>query len=424
MINFSYNFYNVLAILLKKYKRENVKQFDSAISTPIVSSATFSYEDSKEAEAIFGGEISKPMYSRMGNPTSTILEQKISQIDNAIGSVVTSSGMGAISMAIMSLCKSGDKIISIGGLFGGSYAFMSQTLPRFGINTHFLSVDEIGKISSLVNGNTKIIFCESVGNPSLRLPNLKAIGDIATKHQIAFIVDNTITPIIVKPLEYGADIVVYSTTKILSGNSSALGGIAVFKAVEENSKFTTSRYEFLKPFIKKLGKKALIGCAKKRALRDFGMSANANSSYQTLLGLETLNLRNERINSSCEIVSKYLKQNGVNVNHPSLEDNCDNEIYKNYYKDGCGTIITIDMGTKHKAFKFLDNSKLLILTANIGDTRTLGLHMASTIYADFDDEQKEFLGITDGLIRISIGLEDPKEICDDFLDCFTIANKA
>lgn len=399
-----------------------MKQFDSAISTPIVSSATFSYENSQEAEDIFSGNSSKPLYSRMGNPTTAVLEQNLASMENAVAGVATSSGMGAISMVIMSLTTCGDEIISVGGLFGGSYALMEQTLPRFGIKTHFLGVDELDQIEKKCNENTKIIFCESVGNPSLRLPELQKIGEIASKLGIIFIVDNTITPIIVKPLELGADIVVYSTTKLLSGNSSALGGIALFKAVQEGDKFHGSRYKFLEPFIKKLGSKAMLGCCKKRALRDFGMSANAHSSYQTLLGLETLSLRTEKINNSCEIVAQTLKEAGINVSHPSLEDHIDHELYKQNYKNGCGSMITVDMGSKEKAFKFLDSSNLLTLTANIGDSRTLGLHMASTIYADFDEEQKTFLGITDGLIRLSIGLEDPKVICDDLKKCFKLSN--
>jgi O-acetylhomoserine (thiol)-lyase len=396
--------------------------FDSAISTPIVSSAAFSYENSAEAEAIFNGNSPKPLYSRMGNPTTTILETKLAQMEDGIGAVATSSGMGAIAMVITALTKSGDEIISIGGLFGGTYSFMKQTLPRFGVKTHFFDVDEFEGIENTINENTKIIYCESVGNPSLRLPNMKKIGDIATQYGIIFIVDNTITPLVVRPFEYGADISVYSTTKILSGNSSALGGVAIVKAVVDGDKFHSHRYEFLKPFIKKLGAKALVGCCKKRALRDFGMSANAHSSYQTLLGLETLELRTERINSSAEIVAFCLKENGVDVNHPSLNESIDNTLYKEQYKNGCGSMVTIDLGSKSKAFKFLDSSKLLTLTANIGDSRTLGLHMASTIFSDFNKEEKEFLGITDGLIRLSIGLENPKLICEDLLECFRVSN--
>jgi len=395
-----------------------MNSFNRAISTPIISSATFFYENSQEAEDIFSGNSSQPLYSRMGNPTSAQLEQKLSLLENGVGAVATSSGMGAITMVLTSLCSSDDEIIAIGGLFGGTYALMSQTLSRFGIKTKFLSVDDLDSIESAITTKTKVIFCESVGNPSLRLPDLEAIGKIARKHNIAFIVDNTITPVIVKPFEYHADIVIYSTTKIISGNSSALGGIAIFKEVKDNDKFHTSRYEFLSPFIDKLKGKALIGCAKKRALRDFGMSANAHSSYQTLLGLETLELRNNRINTSCAIVAKILKNQGLNVNHPSLDNNKDKDLYDKNFSEGCGSMITIDMGTQEKAFRFLDESKLLILTANIGDCRTLGLHMASTIYQDFTAKEKEFLGITDGLVRISIGLEKPQDIIDDLIKCY------
>lgn len=389
-----------------------------AISTPIVSSASFFYKDSQEAEDIFSGNSSEFLYSRMGNPTSAILEEKLSKIENGVGAIATSSGMAAITMVVMSLCSLDDEVIAVGGLFGGSYALMSQTLPRFGIQAKFFAVDDLDNMENSITSKTKIIFCESIGNPSLRLPDLDAIGKIATRHNIVFIVDNTITPIIVKPFEYGADIVVYSTTKIISGNSSALGGIVIFKEVQKNDKFHTSKYDFLKPFITKLQGKALIGCAKKRALRDFGMSANANSSYQTILGLETLELRNNRINTSCEIIAKILKSEGLNVNHPSLKENIDNKLYTKNFKEGCGSMLTIDMGNKERAFNFLDSSKFLILTANIGDSRTLGLHMASTIYQDFTTQEKDFLGITDGLIRISIGLEKPQDIIDDLLHCF------
>lgn len=395
-----------------------MESYNRAISTPIVSSASFFYKNSQEAEDIFSGNSSQFLYSRMGNPTSAKLEEKLSEMDNGIASIVTSSGMGAITMVITSLCSSGDEIISIGGLFGGSYALMSETLSRFGISTKFFDVDDFENIEKNITSKTKVIFCESVGNPNLRLPDLEVLGKIASKHNVVFIVDNTLTPVIVQPLSYGADIVVYSTTKILCGNSSALGGAAVFKEVKEGDKFHTERYAFLKPFIDKLKGKALIGCAKKRALRDFGMSANPHSSYQTLLGLETLELRTNRINTSCEIIAKIIKNEGINVNHPSLESNVDNALYKESFAEGCGSIITIDMGTQEKAYKFLDSSKLITLTANIGDSRTLGLHMASTIYKDFSDSEKKYLGITDGLIRLSIGLEKPQDIIDDFLRCY------
>lgn len=396
--------------------------FNSAISTPIVNSASFSYENSEEAQNIFCGMSPKPLYSRMGNPTSIKLEQVLASHDKGVAAVATSSGMGAISMVVTSLCSSGDEIISIGGLFGGNYALFSQTLTRFGIKTHFLSMDEIDTIEELINENTKVIFCESVGNPNLRLTPVDTIAKVANENGVALLVDNTTTPYLF-PIKLGADIVLYSTTKVISGNSSALGGAAIFRAIKKgNDKFKTPRYKFLNPFIEKLKTKALIGCAKKRALRDFGMSANAHASYQTLLGLETLELRNEKIKQNCEIIAQTLNSNGLNVNHPSLESNVDSKLYTTLYKNGTGSILTLDMGTKEKAFQLLDNLENIILTVNIGDSRTLALHMASTIYRDFTKEEQEFLGVSVGLIRFSIGLEDPNLIIDSILNSYKSLN--
>ncbi|QSZ42516.1 O-acetylhomoserine aminocarboxypropyltransferase/cysteine synthase [Sulfurimonas aquatica] len=396
---------------------QSVGSKEGAVSPVLTTSASFGYGSAENAEGIFDGSIKKPLYSRMGNPTTSKLESIMAEMDAGIGAVATSSGMGATTLATISLLSSGDEIISIGGLFGGTYALFSETYSRFGIKTHFFDVDELQEIKNRINDDTKVIFLESVGNPNMRLPDIKAIANIANSAGVALIVDNTITPLSISPLKLGADIVVYSTTKIISGNASALGGCAVFRAINDgDDKFKSTRYKFLDKFINKMGKMALIPNAKKRALRDFGMSANAQASYQTLLGLETLPLRMQRINSSIELIAKELDKNGLNINHPSLSKHPHNERYKQDFSDGCGTLLTIDMGSKEAAYKFINNSKLATITANIGDSRTLVLHMASTIYSDFDKGTREFLGITDGLIRVSIGLENPLDIIQDFLN--------
>jgi len=395
---------------------QSIGSKEGTISPAVVNSASFAYGTPQIAEGIFDGSVKKPLYSRMGNPTTSHLETVLAEMDGGIGAIATSSGMGATTLACMSLLETGDEIISIGGLFGGTYSLFSETLSRFGIKTHFFDVDEFDNIQDTINDNTKIIFLESVGNPNMRLPDIKRIAAIANDTNVVLIVDNTITPISVSPLELGADIVVYSTTKIIAGNSSALGGAAVFRAIfEGDDKFKTARYPFLHKFIKGAGAMALIPNAKKRALRDFGMSANAHASYQTLLGLETLTLRLPHITKSVETIVQALHKNGINVNHPSLLEHPHHARYKNDFQDGCGTLFTIDMGSKESAYKFLEQTKIATITANIGDSRTLALHMASTIYSDFDEETKKFLGITDGLIRISIGLETPQDIIDDFL---------
>jgi len=396
---------------------QSVGNKEEAISPIITNSASFGYGTPEIAEGIFDGSVKKALYSRMGNPTTFKLESIVAQMDGGVGAVATSSGMGATTLAIMSIVSAGDEIISIGGLFGGTYALFSETLSRFGITTNFFDVDELQNIENAITDKTKIIFLESVGNPNMRLPDIKAIAKIAKEANIALIVDNTITPVSLFPLELGADIVVYSTTKIMTGNSSALGGCVVFRSInDDEDKFKTPRYEDMHQIIKKAGSIALVPNAKKRALRDLGMSANANASYQTLLGLETLALRLPRIVQSIEVIAKELDEKGLNINHPCLESHPHHERYLNDFQNGCGTLFTIDMGTKENAYKFLNATKLATITANIGDSRTLALHMASTIYSDFDEDTKKFLGITDGLIRISIGLENPQDIIDDFLN--------
>lgn len=395
---------------------QSVANKEGAVSPAVINSASFAYGTPEMAEAIFDGSVKKPLYSRMGNPTTARLESIMAEMDGGISAIATSSGMGATTLACMSLLAHGDEIISIGGLFGGTYALFSETLTRFGIKTHFFDVDDFKEIADAINENTKIIFLESVGNPNMRLPDIKRIGEIADKEGVILIVDNTITPLSISPLELGADISIYSTTKIISGNSSALGGCAVFRAINDaDDKLKSPRYSFMAKFIKGAGKMALFANAKKRALRDFGMSANANASYQTLLGLETLPLRLSRITNSVEIVALALDNAGLNINHPCLKSHPHHNRYLSDFKNGCGTLFTIDMGSKKKAFEFLNNTKLATLTANIGDSRTLALHMASTIYRDFDEETRKFLGISDGLIRVSIGLENPQDIIDDFI---------
>jgi O-acetylhomoserine (thiol)-lyase len=397
---------------------QEVGSKEGAVSPVIAQSASFGYGDSVTGEGIFDGSVKKPLYSRVGNPTTGKLEGILANMDGGIGAVCTSSGMAATTLAVMSIVSTGDEIVSIGGLFGGTYSFFNETLKRFGISTTFFDVDELEAIEAAITEKTKIVYLESVGNPNMRLPDIKAVAEIANRHGVVLMVDNTITPMSVKPLELGADIVVYSTTKIISGNASVLGGAAIFRAIDIDGedKFKTERYQDIHKFINKMGAMGLIPNAKKRAMRDFGMSASAFSSYLTMLGLETLPLRMDRVVQSVEKVALALDKAGFDINHPCLPSHPHHARYEKDFARGCGTLLTIDMGSKEKAFAFLDKTTLPIITANIGDSRTLALHMASTIYSDFDAEQRRFLGITDGLIRVSIGLENPEDIINDFIN--------
>ena len=407
-----FEYYNTLLV-------QSVGNKTGPIAPTLVPSAAFGYSDAQEAEAIFSGEAALPLYARVGNPTNAKLESIVATMEGGVAAIATASGMGALSMVLTAFLKQGDEILCIGGFFGGTYTLVNETMRRFGVKGHFCDVDDFEKIESLLQTGVQMVLCESVGNPSLKLPDLEKIGRLCTDYQTLFVVDNTITPLIVRPFEIGADIVIYSSTKIMCGHSAALGGIAVFRAIKKSGdKLQKEKYQALHPIVKKMKAKAMIAICKKRAIRDMGMTANAFGSFLTMLGLETLSLRVERVNRSVETFAQKLSDalsDDYSVRHPSLSNHEHHLRYKTLYPNGCGSIVTLDCGSKEAAFKLLDKLTLVTQTANIGDNRTLALHMGSTIYRDFDEETRKFLGVTEGLIRISIGLEDPQAVVEDFV---------
>ncbi len=390
------------------------------IAPSVVPSAAFGYADASEAEGIFSGEVSKPLYARMGNPTNAKLESVMTQIEGGTGAIATASGMGAIAMVLTALLKSGDEVLCIGGFFGGTYALMTETLPRFGIEASFCDVDDFAAIEAKLASGVSLVMAESVGNPGLKLPDIAKIAALCRQHAVLFMLDNTITPLAVQGLEAGADIVVYSTTKNISGHSAALGGIAVFRAVEEGGKLYHPRYAHLQKIVQKMGRMAFIAICKKRALRDFGMSANAFGSFLTLLGIETLSLRMRKVQEGVETVARRLDARFPqgSIRHPSLSSHEHHARFGAAYPMGAGPMLTIDMGSKEAAFALLDATEHLIQTANIGDNRTLALHMRSTIYRDFTPDALKILGVTEGLIRVSVGLENPEDIAEDFINAY------
>ena len=323
--------------------------------------------------------------------------------------------MSAISMSVLSLCATGDEIVAMGGLFGGTYSLFHNFASRYGVKAHFIATNDFDALQQVINKQTKVIFCESVGNPNLQLTDIKRLCDIANTHGIASVIDNTVTPLSVQPLKIGADMVVYSTTKLLTGNASALGGMVVFRAVNNSDdKFHTSRYkDVLQVHLDKFPQEAILR-AGRAIMRDLGFVGHAMSSYLTLVGMETLPLRLDRLKKSLPIVAKGLKAAGFKVRHPSLAEHEHHHLYNGFYNGYVGSLLTIDFDSDKAAFNFLDRSKLITITANIGDSRTLGLHMASTIYKDYGDEARSFLGVTKGLVRLSVGLENPEDIIADF----------
>jgi len=407
-----FNYFNTLLV-------QNIGSKVGPIAPTITPSAAYGYENAEQAEGIFAAEVNLPLYARVGNPTNAKLESIVAKIEGGFGAIATASGMGAISMVTTAFLGTGDEILCIGGFFGGTYSLVNETMKRFGVSNSFCEVDDFAHIEATLKRGVKMVIMESVGNPSLTLPDVQKIIDLCNEYETLLMIDNTATPLLLRPLTMGADIVVHSSTKNMSGHSAALGGIAVFRAVkEEGDKLLNDKYADVHQIVKKMGKKAFTPICKKRAIRDMGMTANAFGSFMTLIGLETLSLRVERVNQSVEAVAAMLDEKlpeGVSVNHPSLASSPDNARYKSDFAQGCGPLLSINCGTKERAFAFLNKLNLVIQTANIGDNRTLALHMTSTIYSDFNDEARKFLGVHEGLIRVSIGLEDPKSIAEDFL---------
>jgi O-acetylhomoserine (thiol)-lyase len=410
--NTDFDYFNTLLV-------HSVGASTGPIAPSIAPSAAFGYENAEEAEGIFGAQVNKPLYARVGNPTNGKLEGIVAKMEGGFGAIATSSGMGAISMVCTAFLSAGDELLCIGGFFGGTYSLVNETLARFGVTNSFCEVDDFAHIEATLKRGVKMVIFESVGNPSLTLPDVQRIIDLCNKYETVVMIDNTATPLLLRPLTMGADIVVHSSTKNMSGHSAALGGIAVFRAVkEEGDKLLNEKYKDLHKIVKKMGKKAFIPICKKRAIRDMGMTANAFGSFMTMIGLETLSLRVERVNKSVAKIAAILDEElpeCVRVNHPSLPSSPDNARYLSDFPDGCGPLLSLECGTKEKAFALLNKLNTVILTANIGDNRTLALHMQSTIYSDFNDEARKFLGVDEGLIRVSIGLEDPETIAEDFL---------
>ncbi|HHD82452.1 MAG TPA: O-acetylhomoserine aminocarboxypropyltransferase/cysteine synthase, partial [Campylobacterales bacterium] len=340
-----FDYFNTLLV-------QNVGSKVRAIAPTITSSAAYGYENAEEAEAIFKGEVANPLYARVGNPTTAKLESIIAKMEGGLSSIATSSGMGALAMILTAYLKSEDDILCIGGFFGGTYTLVDETMKRFGVKSSFCGIDEFDHIEEKLQKGIQLVLIETVGNPSLELPNLPKIIELCNQYDTLIVIDNTVTPLTCRPLELGADIVIHSTTKAMSGHSSALGGVAIFRALKEKDKLHHTKYSHLHKIMEKMGKKALIAIAKKRAMRDIGMSPNAHGSFLTMLGLETLTLRLERVNNSIPIIVDTLAKelpNTITVSHPSMTSNPYHTRYVENFQKACGPIFTLDCQNKEVA---------------------------------------------------------------------------
>ncbi|MFO7792120.1 MAG: O-acetylhomoserine aminocarboxypropyltransferase/cysteine synthase family protein [Candidatus Saliniplasma sp.] len=396
---------------------------DDSVSctTPIHSTASYLFKDTEEAADLFSLEKTGDIYSRISNPTTRVFEDRITNLEGGVGAVATSSGMAAINLIISSLADKGDNIVSSSKLYGGTFTLFTQRLPEYGIEVRM--ADKEKDIVNKIDEDTKCIHFETIGNPSLEVPDFERISQIAHENGLPLVVDNTFaTPYLCKPIEHGADIVWHSTTKWINGHGNAIGGIVIDsgnfdwkKAKFEQFYKEDDSYHGLS-FYEQFKERAFIEYCRCKGLRDFGACPSPFNSFLNLIGLETLSLRMDKHCSNAEKLARFLKgHEKVNwVSYPGLEDHTFHSTASRYLKNGYGAVLTFGLDGGYKAGKkLIEEVELISFSANLGDTKSLIIHPSSTIHRQLNEEEKKRSGVTDDLIRFSVGIEDPIDIKKD-----------
>lgn len=395
-----------------------------ARAVPIYFTTSYSFPDTDEAAALFNLEAPGHIYSRISNPTVAVLEERIAALEGGVGAVCTASGTAALHLAVASLLSAGDHIVASKNLYGGSYNMLSLTLPRFGISTTFVDPRDPEAFGRAVQDNTKIVFAETLGNPGIEVLDIQAVADVAHRHDLPLMVDSTFsTPYLIRPIEHGADIVMHSVTKFLGGHGVALGGVIVDGGRfdwEASGKFPTLTEPYAGyhgiVFTEEFGPAALGMRARAEGLRDFGACMSPQNAFQLLQGIETLPLRMARHVDNTDRVIEMLSSNDAVtwVRHPRVDDHPDHELAARLYPKGAGAIMSFGVkGGREAGRRFIEAVRLASHLANVGDAKTLVIHPGSTTHGQLTPGQLEASGISDDLIRLSVGLEDPDDIIDD-----------
>jgi len=390
---------------------------------PIVQSTTYVYDSSEDMSAVFDEPTRSLIYSRFANPTVMAVEQKITELEGGVASMCTSSGQAAVLIAILNICQAGDSIVSISEIYGGSINLLGPTLKKLGIECTFVSCNASDdEINAAFKPSTKALFGESLANPALAVLDIERFAKIAHSHNVPLIVDNTLpTPFLCKPFEFGADIIVHSTSKYMDGHALQVGGVIVdsgnFDWTSGNFPCITEpdpTYHGIK-YIDTYGKAAYIVKARMQLMRDFGAYPAAHSAFLLNIGLETLTLRMERYCENALAVAKFLQQSDKveAVNYPFLEGDKYHELAKKYLKGGSGVITLVIKGGKENAIRFMDALKLVSNAVHVADIRSSVLHPASTTHRQLKEEQLLAAGVDPGMIRFSVGLENIDDIIDD-----------
>jgi len=395
-------------------------------AVPIYQTASYAFKDTDHAANLFGLKEFGNIYTRLMNPTTDVLEKRVAALDGAAAALATASGSAAITYAILNIARAGDEIVSADNLYGGTYNLFHHTLPRFGVTVKFVDSSDPRNFEKAIGPKTKALYAESVGNPKLDVIDFKAVADIAHQNGVPFIVDNTATPYLVRPIEHGADIVVYSATKFLGGHGTPLGGLIVDsgKFDWENGKFPLITepdpsyhgvrfVEALRP----IGNIAYIIKARVTLLRDTGACLSPFNAFLLLQGLETLHLRLPRHCENALKAAQFLAKHPkvAWVNYPGLSDSKQVDKVRRYLPHGAGAILGFGVkGGAAAGRKFIESVKLASHLANIGDAKTLVIHPASTTHSQLDPEELLSTGVTPDFIRVAVGIESIDDIIADF----------
>ncbi len=395
-----------------------------ARATPIYQTTSYVFRNSAHAAARFDLTDEGNIYGRLTNPTQSVFEQRVAALEGGVAALAVASGAAAVTYAIMNVAREGDHIVAANTIYGGTYNLLDHTLADYGVTTTFVDPADLSNFENAIQPNTKAVFIETFGNPNANLIDISAVADIAHRHGIPLIIDNTFaTPYLVRPIELGADIVVHSATKFIGGHGTSLGGVIV-----DSGKFdwaASGKFPQLSApdpsyhgvvFTEAAGAAAYVVRIRAVILRDTGACISPLNAFILLQGLETLSLRVERhVENALKVVDFLAAHPKVKkVNHPSLADHPDHELYKRYFPEGGGSIFTVEIkGGVEEAHRFIDSLEIFSLLANVADVKSLVIHPATTTHSQLTDAQKAEQGIYPGTIRLSIGTEHIDDLIDD-----------
>jgi len=387
---------------------------NGATAVPIWQTVSYAYKTAEELADVFDGKAAGYIYTRIANPTTAALEARLTELEDGIGCIATSSGMAAIASVVMGLVRTGDTIIAAAGIFGGTVSLFKNTLGRFGVGTVLVDVADTSNFANAISDKTKLIFVETIGNPRMDVPDIPAIAEIAHRANIPFVVDNTVTtPALFRPGAFGADIVIHSTSKFINGHGTAIGGAIIDTG---NYDWRKGPFEDIKQLSGKAGQLAFLAHLRNLIYRDLGGCPAPMNSFLMLQGLETLSGRMAKHCENAQRLAWFLRERPkVNwVNYPALPDNQFHSRVNKLFGGWGGGLLTFGLGDKQKAFRCINSLKLAKNLANLGDAKTLVIHPASTIFHEFCADEKQKMGVSEDMVRVSVGIEDFEDIRADF----------